>query len=544
MLVYGDQSRTVEVRAELTRLQAAWAALTVPLPNSELSSGVDRHGRFCAVFTALSELLQGVGDDAPEAEPAFLQLNLAAAGALRRSWDSGFAELPPVPADLFAEAVAVAPDQVVVKVAEGYAFYGLYPEAYREAARELPPGARVIGIRSIGAGLACIVADAVGAEPPLTVRPSGHPFQRTVSLPPLDSAAAYAVADEGPGLSGSSFGAVADALEAQGVAPERVVFMPSHPGDLGSQASEARRARWRCARRPHVSFDALIAPRLPSWVEDLTGPAHEVEDLSGGAWRQLTHGPDQAMWPPSAAHQERRKFLLRSSEGEFLLKFVGLGEIGLRAAERARQLHAAGFTPEPLGWRHGFLVERWTESRPLAPGDRPALLEILARYLHFRAEAFAAEETGASTQALAEMVRVNVAEALGPELAQAVPRPPSESSPRVAVDGRLHAWEWRVTGDGGIVKTDAVDHALAHDLIGPQPLAWDVSGAVVEHDLSAEEAARLGDLHPFWPVAYAAFQLGLWKMAADALSNWPEEQVRCSERSAVYARVLARRLST
>ena len=469
---------------------------------------------------------------------------MAAAAALRRSWAGE--SVPAAPTELFARAVAAAPQRLTVRSAEGYAFYALYPEAYAEAARALPSDTRVIGLRSIGAGLACVVAEAIGAAPPSTVRPGGHPFERTVELPPVDPGARYAIVDEGPGLSGSSFGAVADALEAQGVAAERIVFLPGHGGDLGPQASPRHRERWASARRLHVGFDVLIAPRLPGWVEDLTGPATSVEDLSGGAWRRLTHGAEEAAWPPSAAHQERRKVLVRSDAGTFLLKFVGLGAHGRAAHERAQALHTAGFTPEPLGWRQGFLVERWVESRPLQPADRPALLDALARYLAFRAAAFPApEDAGASPAELAEMARVNVAEGLGPELAARLPAAPDRPGSRVYGDNRLHAWEWRADVAGRLFKTDAVDHAQAHDLIGAQPAEWDLAGAVVEHDLSREEVAAFAPPgpSPFYVAAYAAFQLGLWTQAADAMAGWPEEQARLRGQVRRYERWLRTELA-
>jgi hypothetical protein len=400
----------------------------------------------------------------------------------------------------------------------------------------------VIGLRSIGAGLACIVAEAAGATPPLTLRPGGHPFARTVDLPPVDPAATYAVVDEGPGLSGSSFGAVADALQDQGVASGRIVFLPGHAGDLGPQASERHRARWAGARRLHVSFDDLIAPRLPAWFEDFTGPAETVHDLSGGAWRALTHGAGEAAWPPSAAHQERRKFLIRGPRGAVLLKFVGLGDHGLAALRRARVLHDAGLTPEPLGWRHGFLAERWTEGRPLTSVDRPALITALSRLLEVRSRHLPAPgHAGASLDALAAMLRANAAEALGAETAARLPEPPDRVGPRLFVDGRLHAWEWRVGRDGRVFKTDAVDHAAAHDLIGAQPIEWDLAGAALELGVTSAELPALADLHPFWPAAYAAFQLGLWTMAETALTGWPAEAARCGRHAATYAEMLRTR---
>ncbi len=66
---------------------------------------------------------------------------------------------------------------VTIKTAEGYAHYAVYPELYAEAARGMDAPPVVIGLRSIGLGLACMVAAACGAEPPVTLRPVGHPFR-------------------------------------------------------------------------------------------------------------------------------------------------------------------------------------------------------------------------------------------------------------------------------------------------------------------------------------------------------------------------------
>src|SRR5690606_16495823 len=72
-------------------------------------------------------------------------------------------------------------------------------------------------------------------------------------------------------------------------------------------------------------------------------------------------------------------------------------------------------------------------------------------------------------------------------------------------------------------KTDALDHAQAHDFIGAQDIGWDIAGAIVEHDLDVGEAAALCAAvgRPVDPAllalllpAYLAFQLGAWSMAA------------------------------
>jgi hypothetical protein len=285
-----------------------------------------------------------------------------------------------------------------------------------------------------------------------------------------------------------------------------------------------------------VPFDALLieSGRLQAWAEDLAGPAvAPLEDVSGGRWRALAFR-DAVEPPPSNAAQERRKFLLRTRDGAWLLKFAGLGRIGERKLERARALHAAGFTAEPAGLVHGFLVERWIEPATRAPA---VPVDHLARYLRFRRERFAADG-GATLPQLFETARANTA-GLGETAAAALDRfrPGLEvwaaSAQPVEIDARLHRWEWLAAPDGRLLKTDALDHHAAHDLIGAQDVAWDVAGAIVELSLDADDAERLRreletppDHLAFMTVAYCAFQLGAWHMAAEAQAGWPEEAAR------------------
>jgi hypothetical protein len=454
------------------------------------------------------------------------------------------------------------PEEIGAKLPEGYAFYALYPEAYAAAAQRLPTGDhRVIGIRSIGSSLAAVAATALSDAAPVTVRPVGHPFQRELALGDelrnelAGHTGAFVVVDEGPGLSGSSFGAVADALEELGVEPGRIAFLPGHGGELGPQASERHKSRWARALRPVAGFDEVVRPHLVRWCEELVGPAVEpLQDISGGAWRERVYG-SEAEWPPANAAQERLKFLLGAESGTWLLKFGGLGRIGERKLERARALHAAGFTPEVAGFRHGFLVERWREDAgALHDGlDRPALLERVGDYLGFRARAFSGG-SGASVEALFEMAQVNAGEALGAHAADALERFRPELGRldalvrRGETDNRMHAWEWRVAPEG-LLKTDALDHHAAHDLIGAQDVGWDVVGAAVELGFDPDETARLArrvgaapELLKFLLPSYLAFQTGAYAMAADSHAGWAAEAERLRARSQFYARRLAEAL--
>ncbi|MGA0604795.1 hypothetical protein ACO2Q0_02240 [Phenylobacterium sp. VNQ135] len=400
------------------------------------------------------------------------------------------------------------PSGLIVKEPEGYAFYAVHPEAYAAAARQVawPSPPLVIGLRSIGLGLAAAVAEAAGAQAMVSLRPVGAPFRREIRVSDAlrrlltTHEGPFAVVDEGPGLSGSSIGAVLAALEDLGAAPERIVVFPSHDGEPGSEASSGIRRRWRAVRKA-----APTAASITGLFDDLTGAPDGIEDLSAGAWREGAR-------LPAFPQQERLKFRLTTPSGVYLAKFAGLGEPGEAKLALARRLRRdTGMTAGPIALRRGFLLSRWIEGA----AARPTRSELTS-YLRVRAQQPALP--GAGPEELAEMVRVNAAE-LGLKLDVA---PPRLAGRPVAVDGRLHAWEWLRDGAGRLFKTDAVDHHRAHDLIGGQDIAWDVAGAAVEFELSETDLAALAravdadeDLVRLHRMAYPAFQAGLWTFAGD-----------------------------
>ncbi|MFP2956242.1 hypothetical protein ACLEPN_00025 [Myxococcus sp. 1LA] len=553
-----------------------------------LAPGLARHAALTTLFIEAGALAQGVldqdfaerrQDDPGPLGAACLALPFVLAQALHRSWESGFTDVTPVPrGPLEAMERAPLPERVGLSTPEGYAYHALYPEQYLEAAKALR-SPLVVGIRGIGTSLACAVAAAAKAAPPLTVRPTGHPYQRVCQVgPELEAAmlaraehADVAIVDEGPGLSGSSFGAVADFLEDHGVARRKLCFFPSHAGAPGPMASERHRTRWEQARRYLTEFDALFLhpgdarSALACWCEDLTGRAQRpLEDLGAGAWRHVLF-PGARDWPPVHVQQERRKYRLFTPRGPFLLKFAGLGGFGEHRLQRARQLAEAGFTPPVEGLRHGFLVQRWLEdARPLSrvPAyDRRVLVARVGDYLGFRARHLrvSAKAAGAPVDALLEMARYNTAQAMGEEASarqldgwsQHLATLAREMS-RMETDNKLQAWEWLVLADGRLLKCDAVDHHAGPDLIGCQDVAWDVVGAAVELGFEAREEARLAErvaqvggrpvstgLRAFYRPCYLAFQIGHHVLAATALAvTAPEEAARLRGAAARYEALL------
>ena len=316
----------------------------------------------------------------------------------------------------------------------------------------------------------------IGAPAPVTVRPVGDPFRREIRVADdsraelLDgSAPHFAIVDEGPGLSGSSFGAVADlARGAEASRRERIHFFPSHGNDLGPDGRATRTGRAGRRRSRHVvDFDELVlarptpAHRLESWVADLVGAAeaplrgHLGRSMAGASL--LDGGRVAALPCPAGAPQVPAP----APAGTWLLKFVGLGGEGAAQAATSRRdaPRRRASAPEPAGYRHGFLVERWIDDGAASirrSRDRAALVEALGGYIGFRAPSLsggAAIGARPSPQLVA-MARHNAATgdwvrqapAYAIELGRRLCPASSAACGELRTDNRLHAWEWLRAG--------------------------------------------------------------------------------------------------
>lgn len=560
MLVYGDPWRNIDL--------ALWRARAAsPLPQGPWHA---QHAELAARLIEEGQALQALEDaafqragsvDHDNAQLLPLKQHLLALGrALIRSFDHQAASPPPPPPrmDLPAELTAREP--------EGYAFYTLYPEAYAAAARQFGPApdALVIGLRSIGASLAPVVAAQLGASHFHTLRPKGPVFDREIDAPGLAAALAQGpprdvlIIDEGPGLSGSSFASVARFVHR--VAPQsRMTFLPGHASGPGAEASAETRALFSAVPQRRFDFHKTLRANLPGWAADITGSAlAPLEDLSGGAWRARTYA-SEAQWPAIAPMQERLKFLLHAERGDYLLKFIGLGDIGMRKAKIAMALSDARLAPEVFGYRHGFLIERWRgDARPLdLRRDRSMIVPALAQYLAFRQEHFACRGAyGADPDALRRMVARNAGLALGDEAGeQATARlaPLAEHSQalrKVATDNRMHVHEFLLAPDGGLLKTDGADHHAGHDLIGAQDIVYDIAAASLEFALSSGETRELcrlvesgsgqtinrSLLAPF-QIVWLAFELGRTTLAENACAAGPDAQRLRARRIALSAKL-------
>ena len=419
------------------------------------------------------------------------------------------------------------PSRITLAVPEGFAYYALHPLEFVDLAHRMARGSTaVIGIRSIGTTLSAVVSAQLRRlgipASRATVRPTGHPFDRQLKLEGTTSAWVSAeaasdsdlwIVDEGPGLSGSSFLAVGEALERAGVPRHRIHFLCSVEPRL--QALCARDAALRWAR-----FQAH--PVTPPWRR----PPEAVIDISGGKWRRGGF-TSAAEWPACWTQFERLKFL--SADRRRLYKFKGLGRFGAEPAARARGVAEAGFGVPPRHESDGFYSFPVIAGRPASPASAERrTLERLAAYCAFRSTAFPSD--AAAQPQLEHMMTWNYFEEFGEELERRslpLERP-------VIVDGRMQPHEW-IAG-AWLLKTDAAGHGDDHFFPGPTDIAWDLAGVIVEWRLDADAAeyflqhyaALSGDdarvrLEPY-RLAYTLFRMGYCKMAGEAMRGSEEEE--------------------
>jgi len=370
----------------------------------------------------------------------------------------------------------------------------------------------------------------------------GHPFDRYVELGEVERRvvakaltvdATFYVVDEGPGLSGSSFLATAEALLRAGVSSSKIVLLCSNQPDLKDLLGTNAAERWQRFR----TVQAKAGSHLPAGAEIFFG---------GGRWREFCFA-SKAEWPACWLPMERLKFL--SSDRDELFRFDGLGSYGLHLRERYLKVAEAGYGPVCESAGNGFTWFPMIRGAIARRVTQP-LIKRAAEYCAFRAEAIAANVT--SNETLEEMARINVERelgcAIGDDFHLEIVRP-------VIADGEMMLHEWLNPGDGGpALKLDSAAHGDDHFFPGATDIVWDLAGAIVEWQMDESTAhdflkryERMANDHVqtrlrSYQIAYAAFRMGYSKMAAAAMSG-QEEESRLLRDYGLYKERLARMLA-
>jgi hypothetical protein len=423
------------------------------------------------------------------------------------------------------------PEELTVTTPEGFAYYALHPMRYADALKEIGTiaDAVVIGIRSIGTTLSAVAGAALRKSGEtvkrFTVRPEGHPFDRILRWSYKQLAlvreasradAMFVIVDEGPGLSGSSFLSVAEALCDAGVPAGRIVLMPSYSpvtSRLRARDAVRRWSKFRCS------------PIGDGWRP-------QGEWMGGGRWRERFIEKKEC-WPGAWTTMERAKFL--SLENQVLWKFEGLGPYGETSRMHARALAESGWSAPVTGVESGFIGYRLLNARRAAPRELDSeRIQRIAAYCAFRAVDFACDVTKSEHDDLTAMVKVNFER----EFQCSIPSLFSqlEVLRPTLCDAKMSPHEWLQSGGGRLLKLDATAHGDDHFFPGPCDIAWDLAGAIVEWNMdhraktlllreylkaSGDDAAARIDAYV---MAYTVFRFAWCKMAAAGMQGTDDEQ--------------------
>jgi hypothetical protein len=420
-------------------------------------------------------------------------------------------------------------NELTFTVPEGFAYYALHPQDYADAltrARIDAPYAFVIGLRTIGTTLSAAVAAklqllGIPAER-TTVRSEGHPYDRYCQFAPdqklaistaLANDSVFIICDEGPGRSGSSLISVAEALEREGVASDRILILCSHQPNVSSLCASDAASRWNRYR----SIATGMTQRLP---------VEAAEYIGGGEWRRRfisSHEPWPAAWP----QMERLKYL--SHDGRALWKFEGHGHYGAEVRARDQAMCANGFGAEYLGHSAGFGQHRLISGHSVSGHDVTAeLLTHMAEYCTWRSREFQARVESAELESMARINFEREFEHTPADLTLAVEQP-------VVCDGRMQPQEWTCPEAGRWIKVDAASHGDDHFFPGPCDIAWDLAGTIVEWGLDAPvREAFLATYQRVsgdnivrriagYEIAYATFRMAWSAMAAASVIGTEDE---------------------
>lgn len=459
------------------------------------------------------------------------------------------------------------------RVPEGFAWYALYPESYAQTAAawaaEEQTRSRtrvlVIGLRSIGTALGAIVAEALRrrgrAVLRLSPRPMGHPFAREVSLGDAEiTGDAALIVDEGPGLSGSSMAAAAEALAKRGVAAERIFFLPGHgngPGNTGG----AQARRWWTPERVRVTplgetrvSGCSLHQRLAKAAEAALGEEiAAVEETGFPATSELPRGVLPAFASPEIACRGRSGERIVWRFGGFAAVDASLLSRAERGEARQKRMAEMGLALKPAGRVEGWIGLRMPRAAvPL----RPSSLDMTDRLaLHIAAASVKPLDAGLAADGAKriEAALTIWAEESGGSLSSGLAEDAIAEAPLhlLAGDGRLAPCEWVALADAEALKIDATGGDCGHGWAGAQSILWDVAGAIVEWDFDDAQSERFtsavtrhaaiaipnGSL-AFYTAGYDCLRLAMARHCAALYPQGSPAQASLAQHAAHYERRL------
>ena len=476
--------------------------------------------------------------------------------------------------------VAALDALLTIEIPEGFGFHALYPEQFIVAAEQwatdraraeqkegdasegnISREVVIAAIRPAGTTLVAVVAAALQAHGwsprQLTVRPQRRTPDTTVTFPPLSPGSWVLVVDGGEPLFPPASVLIASALVEAGALPGRIAFLTA-PGERSLRP--AAYAEWSDNLCYAPALDTLRWEGSGAIGDILTAAAARFlhTDAEGAVVEAIQQGLLPAgpadKWPASYLALARPRYRITLADGQAVLwQFEGQTLTGAGGDESAtvalrtlanRASH--GWSAVPLGAVMGWVALPWAVAEPLTTGDAdPRLLTGIGRYIAASSASvppLTDEDKHHGVAALRALLYWNVWEGLGSEVAaRTLPwatlaaRWVTDEVPFAASgDGLMAPPHWVRTASGNLFKVGNTGRDRDNTGVGPQPVAWDIAGAIAEWGLTGDDEIRLlaafeaggGVLTPtdvlvFYQMAYAALRLG---QAMHCLESFPHDR--------------------
>lgn len=401
---------------------------------------------------------------------------------------------------------AELPGKLKYKLDEGFLYRGYFPEGFFNSAEKFyndfnPETVYCIGIRSIGISFSAAAAaflDDKGCKIHLvSLRTRGDYENRYISLNPKfleklnkNKNAFYLIIDEGSGLRGSSFDAVAEYLSSRGVNDEKIIFL-STPSDV--------KERWNKYKKYVTTFNEL-------WIE--SGKLQELVSLD-------------PIIPYS--DKEKLKFIAQNSLGKLLIKFIGLGEFGRSVYNKLKRLSDNEFIPQILAFKSGFLISNSIIGTPLLKDYRSrSFFRFAASYFMFIENNFKCTQSKTSEE-IFNMTKENIERSLGCEWSKKLLERKEDFIEHIRkdaclIDRNIQPNKW-IKAQGRYYKTDPFEDLADHIFPECLNITWNIASFIIEFNLDEDETSiflnnfpsekinRLKEDIPFYSIAYCAFRL-------------------------------------
>jgi hydroxymethylpyrimidine pyrophosphatase-like HAD family hydrolase len=329
--------------------------------------------------------------------------------------------------------------------------------------------------------------------------------------------------DDPPHSGGTLLSAIAIAVQAGFRRDALFVLAPTHPAKRDWAKNFPERMVVTLAPDAWHKRELMREERVAAQLAEYVGDCEVTASERAERYTALLHSSSADARVP----RMKRVYEVRArGEAMFVLaKSVGWGFLGYPAFLAAERL--AGRVPRLLGLRDGIL---YTQYVPQSGEARPRAEEI-ADYIAARARSLRPD---AAPNALAVKSRNGAVRLLEKSLAGAYGRLLGTAMrPQVGaelrklpcanpawVDGNMQASEW-IAGPGGALKTDFEHHGAGKAGVNVLDPAFDLAGAIINCDLSADDEQRLldryieasGDADVRSRLFTAKLLAGIWNMS-------------------------------